>query len=123
MRKNKGAEIVSTLIGEDVVFEGNVSAPESIRVDGTLNGNCECKEQLIVGSSGSIKGDVNARSVRISGKVEGNVYADGQIELLSTGVIEGNISAKSIVIDEGACFDGRCTMTNAEIVSYSNDAV
>lgn len=102
---------VGTVIGKGAVFDGNLSAPESISVDGTLNGNCECKEQLILGADGQIKGDITAQNVVISGKVEGDIVVHGKLELLSTGKIAGNITARSLVIDEDACFDGRCTMT------------
>ena len=121
MRRNKELSYtddskakISTLIGKDVVFDGNISAPESIRIDGTVNGNCECKAQLVIGESGLIKGDINAQNVLISGRVEGNISAYGKIEILSSGVLAGNIEAKALVIDEGACFDGRCTMTNGD---------
>lgn len=117
MGKNKntnpgmGAK-VGTIIGKGAVFDGNFSAPETIRIDGTLNGNCECKEMLILGTEGQIKGDITAQNVIISGKVNGDIVASGKLELLSTGKLVGNITARSLVIDEDACFDGRCTMTN-----------
>ncbi|MDE6662409.1 MAG: polymer-forming cytoskeletal protein [Lachnospiraceae bacterium] len=102
---------IGTIIGKGAVFDGNITAPETIRIDGTLNGNCECKEQLILGTEGQIKGDINAQNVIISGKVEGDIVVNGKLELLSTGKLTGNITARSLVIDEDACFDGRCTMT------------
>lgn len=120
MKKNKNSNSmtdartkVGTLIGKGVIIDGNVSAPETVRMDGTLNGNCECKENLIIGVDGQINGDITAQNVLVSGKVEGDIFADGKIELLATGKILGNITAKSLVIDENACFDGRCSMTTA----------
>ncbi|MBD5521933.1 MAG: polymer-forming cytoskeletal protein [Lachnospiraceae bacterium] len=111
---NSGADArtkIGTIIGKGAVFDGNITAPETIRIDGTLNGNCECKEQLILGTDGQIKGDITAQNVIISGKVEGDIVVNGKLELLSTGKLTGNITARSLVIDEDACFDGRCTMT------------
>lgn len=118
MGKNKNANAatdsrakVGTLIGKGAVFDGNLSVPETIRIDGTVNGNCECKELLILGADGQINGDITAQNVIISGKVEGDVCVQAKLELLSTGKLTGNITARSLVIDEDACFDGRCTMT------------
>lgn len=116
--KNKNSAVdarakVGTLIGKGAVFDGNLSAPETVRVDGTLNGNCTCKEVLIVGVEGKINGDITSQNVIISGKVDGDIMANGKLELLSTGKLVGNITARSLVIDEDACFDGRCTMTTA----------
>ena len=128
MKKNKNADYatdprtkIGTLIGTGAVFDGNLSAPESVRVDGALNGNCDCKAQLVIGVEGVIKGDINAQNVLISGKVEGDIIANGKIELLSTGKIAGNITAKSLVIDEDACFDGRCTMTTTSPTGFDNN--
>lgn len=102
---------VGTLIGKGAVFDGNLSAPETLRIDGTVNGNCECKELLILGADGQINGDITAQNVIISGKVAGDIFVQAKLELLSTGKISGNITARSLVIDEDAFFDGRCTMT------------
>lgn len=112
--KNSAADArakVGTLIGKGAVFDGNLSAPETVRIDGTLNGNCNCKELLIVGVDGKINGDIISQNVIISGRVDGDIEAKGKLELLSTGKLVGNITARSLVVDEDACFDGRCTMT------------
>lgn len=104
---------VTTLIGEGTVFDGDLTSPEAIRIDGTINGNCSCEMKLILGPKGHIKGNIFAQSVIISGKVDGDITTLSKLVLLSTANICGNITASSLVIDEGACFDGRCTMTNA----------
>ena len=112
--KNSGTDArakVGTLIGKGAVFDGNLTAPETVRIDGTLNGNCNCKELLIVGVDGKINGDIFSQNVIISGRVDGDIEAKGKLELLSTGKLTGNIMARSLVVDEDACFDGRCTMT------------
>lgn len=103
---------VGTLIGEGTVFDGDLTSPEAIRVDGVVNGNCSCKMKMILGQNGQIKGNITAQSVIISGKVDGDISVQGKLELLSTGKIAGNITASSLIIDEGAYFDGRCTMTS-----------
>ena len=112
--KNNTMELkakIGTVIGPGAVFDGNFDTPESVRVDGTVNGNCNCKELLIVGVEGKIKGDITSQNVIISGKVEGDIVASGKLELLSTGKLVANTTARSLVVDEDACFDGRCTMT------------
>ncbi|MCM1174947.1 MAG: polymer-forming cytoskeletal protein [Blautia sp.] len=112
--KNNAMELkakIGTVIGPGAVFDGNLDAPESVRVDGTINGNCICKELLIVGVEGKINGDIVSQNVVISGKIEGDIVAHGKLELHSTGKLVGNITARSLVVDEDASFDGRCTMT------------
>lgn len=102
---------VSTILGDGAVFEGDLKAPEAIRIDGTINGNCTCEKEVVIGKNGHLKGNISAQNVVISGRVEGDINAMGKLELLSTGKLVGNISARSLVIDEDAFFDGRCTMT------------
>ncbi len=101
---------VGTIIGQGAIFDGNLSAPETVRVDGTVNGDCSCNENLILGPDGEINGNISAQNIIISGKVVGDVSATGKLEILSTGKLTGNITARSLVIDEDAYFDGRCTM-------------
>ncbi len=104
---------VGTLIGEGAVFNGNLTAPETVRVDGIINGDCTCEKKLILGVEGQIKGNIKAQSALISGKVDGDITVDGKMELLSTGRVVGDVTARSLVIDEDAFFDGRCTMAPA----------
>lgn len=102
---------ISTIIGENTVFDGDIKSPDAIRIDGILNGNCTCQRQLIIGPTGQLTGNISAESTIISGKVNGDVAVRGKMELMSTGKLIGNITARSLVIDEDAFFDGKCTMT------------
>lgn len=113
-----GREKVSTLIGKETTFDGDLTSGETIRIDGVINGNCSCEKKLILSAEGQVKGNITAQSVMISGKVDGDIMVQGKLELLSTGKIAGNITAGSLVIDEGAAFDGRCTMSSSS--SYSS---
>ena len=112
---NAASEIrskIGTLVGAGAVFNGDLSAPETIRIDCIITGNCTCEKDLILGAEGAIKGNISVQNVIISGKVEGDISARGKLELLSTGRVVGNITAKSLVIDEDAYFDGRCIMAS-----------
>lgn len=117
---DNGRETISTLIGKDTTFDGDLSSAETIRIDGIINGNCSCEKKLILSSDGQVKGNISAQSVVISGKVDGDITVQGKLELLSTGKIAGNIVAGSLVIDEGASFDGRCTMAAASSGSFGS---
>lgn len=105
---------IGTLIGPGAVFNGNLSAPETIRIDGTINGDCTCEGNLILGTDGVIKGNICAQNVTLSGKVTGDIKAHGKLELFSTARLTGDITARSLIIDENALFEGRCTMTTIQ---------
>ena len=117
-----GREKVSTLIGRETTFDGDLTSGETIRIDGVINGNCTCEKKLILSAEGQVTGNISAQSVIISGRVDGDIIVQGKLELLSTGKIAGNITAGSLVIDEGAAFDGRCTMSSTESVSMYEDS-
>lgn len=116
--KNKAAEItagqekIGTLIGTGAVFNGDIIVQETIRIDGTINGNCTIKGNLILGPEGNVTGNINAQNIMISGKVKGDIVSTGKLEILSTGRVAGDITARRLVIDEDAYFDGRCTMSS-----------
>lgn len=105
---------IGTLIGPGAVFDGNISAPETIRIDGTLNGDCTCQGNVILGTDGVIIGNIQAQNVTLSGKVTGDVHVFGRLELFSTAKLAGNVAARSLIVDEDACFDGKCTMTTMQ---------
>lgn len=105
-------EKIGTLIGQGTVFTGDLIVQDTIRVDGTINGNCNCKGTLILGEEGKITGNITATNVFISGQVKGDIVSAGKLEVLSTGRVTGDITARKLVVDEDAYFDGRCTMTS-----------
>ena len=88
-----GREKVSTLIGKETTFDGDLTSAETIRIDGVINGNCSCEKKLILSAEGQVKGNITAQSVIISGRVDGDITVQGKLELLSTGKIAGNITA------------------------------
>ena len=104
---------IGTIIGPGVVLDGNLTAPEAVRMDGIMNGDICCEKNLVLGPEGKLRGNITAQNVIISGKVDGDIVVHGKLELLSTGRVVGNITARSLVIDEDAFFDGRCTMSSA----------
>lgn len=102
---------VNTIIGEDAVFTGNLAIKDTIRIDGTINGDVKTDGVLILGSTGTIEGSVEADTVFCGGMVKGNINAGYKVEASSTAKIYGDIKTKLIVIDENAVFQGSCDMS------------
>ena len=99
-----------TIIGAGTVFEGTISVPHSIRVDGTLKGKLETAETLTVGNTGIIEADIIAKSAIIGGSVKGNLSVDDRVELEENASLIGDLKTKDLVINEGATFHGNCSM-------------
>lgn len=108
-------EKISTLIVVGTVFNGDFIVQDTMKVDGTINGNCTSKGTLILGEEGKIVGNINAQNIFISGEVKGDIVSTGKLEVLSTGKVTGDIRARKLVVDEDAYFDGRCTMATEQV--------
>jgi cytoskeletal protein CcmA (bactofilin family) len=92
------------------VVTGSVRAKNCV-MQGTCEGNMECTHSLELGESGSLNADaMSGQNMAIAGKITGNVNCGGQLRLMASAKVTGNIRARSIVIDEGATFNGTCSM-------------
>lgn len=107
---------ISSIIGSDMVVDGDIRAKEAVRVEGSVTGDVETEGALIISASGRVKGNVKGSSIIIGGSLEGDLTSSGRTEVVSTGKVIGNIRTKSLVVDENAVFQGQCTM-NAEGIS------
>jgi cytoskeletal protein CcmA (bactofilin family) len=101
------------LIGHGTTFEGKVRSQGAIRVDGRVVGEITAYENVSIGTSGEVEGNINAKNITIGGKVRGSLAAQEKMVFLGQAVVQGDIRASKLVIDEGAVFDGKCSMTAA----------
>jgi cytoskeletal protein CcmA (bactofilin family) len=106
-KSNKG---LYTIIGEGTTFEGSISVPHSIRIDGMFKGKIDTTEVLTIGSSGVVEADIIAKSAVIGGKVVGNLTVHERVELEVNSSLIGDLNTKDLIINEGAVFHGNCTM-------------
>ena len=117
---------ITTLIGKGAVVEGDFASPGCVRIDGRINGNVNVEGTIVVGTSGSILGNVKCDGLITGGNIEGNIIAPQRAELSSTSRVIGDIHTGNIIIDENAVFQGKCIMdengiperTDKEKLSY-----
>jgi cytoskeletal protein CcmA (bactofilin family) len=111
MEKGTGKTLL-TMIGEGAVFEGVLTVPHSIRIDGTLKGKLETSETVTIGASGMVEADIIARNAIVGGTIVGNVTVSERVELESHASLTGDLKTKTLVINEGAAFKGKSVMGN-----------
>lgn len=99
-----------TIFGEGTIFEGTVTIPHSVRIDGSFKGKIETSEILTIGHGGIVEADIVAKSAIIGGKVIGNITVDDRVELEANASLIGDLKTKDLVINEGAVFHGNCSM-------------
>lgn len=104
------SEQVETIIGKDTQFKGTIKAAGTIRIDGQVEGEITTKGDIIVGETGAIKAQIQARSATIAGSVLGNADITDKLELTSTAKLNGDIKTGVLIIGEGAVFKGACEM-------------
>jgi len=100
------------LIGHGTTVEGRVRSQGSVRVDGRVIGEVNAYQSVSIGASGEVEGNISAKSITVGGKVRGNLSAQEKLVFLEKATILGDIRAAKLVIDEGATFDGKCSMTS-----------
>ncbi len=93
---------------------GKITFEGTARVDGEVDGELTGKDGLVIGESAVISAQIRGTSVTVSGKVSGDIFASQRIELRPSAKVQGNLNAPVLIIQEGAQFEGHCSM-QAEI--------
>jgi len=97
-------------LGASALVSGNVRAA-MCKIEGLVEGKVECNQELELGRTGRLNADVLAgKRMMLAGQVFGNVSCGGQVRMMSSAKVTGDIRTRRIVIEEGAVFNGRCTM-------------
>ncbi len=109
------------LIGTGTIIEGKLRSRGNIRIDGKVAGELFASESVSVGSSGEIEGSVSAKNISIGGKVKGSITIQEKLVLENKAIVTGDIRAAKLVIDEGAIFDGNCTMSGSKTLPSQPD--
>ena len=104
------SDTIDTVIGASVIIGGPILSKHAIKVDGTVNGSVKTKANLFVGPNSAINGDIQGKDITICGRVNGNVVARSRIIITSKAHVAGNMSMEHLVVDEGAFFNGCCSM-------------
>jgi cytoskeletal protein CcmA (bactofilin family) len=92
-------------------FRGELEFEDTMRIDGKFNGKITSKNELIIGESALVDGEIHVGSVAISGTVKGVIKATGKIEIHRSGRVYSEIETAALIIEEGAIFEGTCSMT------------
>lgn len=118
---NKDQEI--TQIGNSITIKGDILGKSDVRIAGNVNGSVNIEGDLVVERTGRIDGEIKVTSSVIAGTVKGNIDCVGKLVLESTSKFIGNIKTKQLIIQEGAIFQGNCSMGNVPAEAVKEAAV
>jgi cytoskeletal protein CcmA (bactofilin family) len=120
MFREKGAEAMNinpvtderntTILREDASFEGKLVFDGNVLVNGKFKGEIHSPGDLTVGNGGFVEGLVEIGTIHVFGEVHGNIRAKQKIVINAPAVVKGDIMAPSLVIEDGAVFEGNCSM-------------
>ena len=105
-----GVSNATSVIGAQTVIEGNIKLEEAILIQGKVYGDLEGNVSVTIDAAGVVMGKVACQTLKIAGRVIGNVEISGTLHIMTKGHLKGDADVHSLLVDDGADFNGRCTM-------------
>ena len=104
-----------TIIGEQIVIEGDISGNGDLVIDGSVKGRIQVEtHHLTVGPKGNVESEIHAAEVTISGKLVGNIDAKGKVVITKDADFKGEIKARSISVEDGALLKAVIELSNRD---------
>jgi len=94
-----------SVLHDGIVIKGDWQSDGIVEFGGAITGDLTV-DVLIVTSTGTVEGNVRARSVTVEGQLNGTIAAI-DVALSPTAIVKGEIEAERIQIDFGAQVEGR----------------
>jgi cytoskeletal protein CcmA (bactofilin family) len=91
-------------------ISGKISFEGPARIDGEVDGEIVAKDSITIGESAVVTAHIRAASVSVAGKVSGDIVASQRIDIRPSAKVSGNITAPVLSVQEGALFEGHCSM-------------
>jgi len=113
---------LNTIIGKESVVNGKLSIQNSVRIEGKVNGEISSTGTVTIGAKGEVEGDIMSVNTIVGGRVKGSIKATEKIILEANSILVGDLQAARLTIDEGAMFEGKCSMTEEEETEAANEA-
>lgn len=106
---------LSGFVGHGTVLTGETNFQAMLRVDGHLTGTVSSENgTLVIGTSGRVDANISVAAAVINGTVNGDIIALEKIELGRSARVAGNLQTPRLVIEDGAMFEGGCSMVKAK---------
>ena len=113
-QSNKVNNGISSILGPEVEINGDVKVSGDLLIYGKVYGNIISKGSVISAKGSLIKGNISALNASIGGTIEGDLELKSKVLLGASSYLTGNLKAAIITIEEGAKFDGMCSMIQQE---------
>ena len=108
----------SLFVGEGVIVKGTFEVPEMAVVAGLVEGELNTKE-VLVDTSGSVNGRINAEVVEIRGEVTQGLHVTNHLNVRSSAKITGLTQYAEMSVEKGAKLSGELRVIDATPSSSS----
>jgi cytoskeletal protein CcmA (bactofilin family) len=98
-------------IQSDVQITGSIQFKGELSFDGQLKDGNIVGDVLVIGASGRVEGDIEARALVIYGSVTGDVMVAEKCELKGSAKLVGALTTNRLVMEEGASLLGQAEIT------------
>jgi len=111
------------MIGSKVKVTGDIESAEDLLVEGEVNGTVTLAEnELVIGNSGRVHADIEAKTVRIEGEVQGDITGRERVVITASGNVQGNVSAPRVMLEDGGRFKGSIDMGGSKAAAAPSPA-
>ncbi|MBN2668111.1 MAG: polymer-forming cytoskeletal protein [Bacteroidales bacterium] len=100
------------IIAAGTSIQGDLKTDGDIRLNGTLKGNLETTEKLVIGPMGKVEGDIKCKNADVEGTIIGTIRVTELLFLKRTANVQGDITTTQLSVEPGAIFTGTCKMSN-----------
>ena len=107
---SKMSSKTSSILGPELEIHGDVKVSGSLLIYGKVFGNIQSNGAVQTANGSVVNGNISAKDVAIGGKVDGDLDVEKKVTLGDTSHLSGNLKASILTIEEGAKFDGVCSM-------------
>ncbi len=102
---------IETIVGRGSHVTGDMIVQGSIHINGEIDGRVEATGYVTVSETGVVHGGLQGEYAIIGGIVEGDVKVKGKVVLGRYSKLKGDIVSNRLIIEDGAVFQGKSTMT------------
>ncbi|MBC8255949.1 MAG: polymer-forming cytoskeletal protein [Candidatus Marinimicrobia bacterium] len=109
-QSDKPESKTSSILGPELEIHGDVKVSGSLLIYGKVFGNIQSNGAVRTANGSVVNGNISAKEAAIGGKVDGDLNVEKKVTLGDTSFLSGNLKAAILTIEEGAKFDGVCSM-------------
>ena len=115
------ARVGPSIIGEDVVIQGNIVTGGELQVEGTIQGDVRAAS-VVIGIHGTIHGEVSGDEIAVRGRVIGPIRGL-QVRVFSGAHVDGDIVHESLAVETGAFCQGNIRHAEDPLTQHGHDGV